>query len=309
MIRRLDEYLDSLDAAQTSGGMAFVSQNAKDRHETLLTYAERKHAAATYHLKNVRTFLDIDAKRMNKDMQESALLDDEMITESSSTLTRTADEYAYELSAFIEALKSAIDLLAEASSFYLRGVNVNYSISPLLKLSQKGAICPIINEVKDNSRWLSSIREYRHHLVHRLMPSLRTGHAIRSVGKITSSAIVPVVVPSTTPQYEPDTRKARLAEQLNTNGLDGLPGISILTERGIAKLANGKEETVHFSTRILPAEGYMRIEQFMKENLETFERFAEQLIKAFLEMKFRTVTVSKMGDSSQSANDVSTDPT
>lgn len=300
MIGRLEEYLDSLDAAQTGDSMAFVSQSAKDRHESLLTYAKRKHAAATYHLKNVRTFLDVDAKRMNEDVQESALLDDEMITESSSRLTRTADEYAYELSAFIEALKSAIDLLAEASSYYLRGVQVNYSISPLLKLSQKGAIGPILNEIKDNSRWLSSIREYRHHLVHRLMPSLRAGHAIRSVGKIISSAIVPVVVPSTTPKYEPDTRKARLAEQLNTNGLDALPGISILTERGIAKLDNGKEETVHFSISILPAEGYVPIEQFMKENLETFEKFAEQLLEAFLEMKFSARTVSKIEDSSQS---------
>lgn len=292
MTEHLEDYLGRMDAAQTGAGMAFNTQDAKDRHESLLTYARRKYAAATYHLGNVRRLLRADADRMDKDVEDSAFLADKTTVESSSSFTRPADEYVYELSAFLEALKSAIDLLSEASGAYLRGVEVNYSIGPLLKLVQKGARSPILDAVRDNSGWLSTLRDYRHHLVHRLMPSVRAGHAIRSVGKITSSALIPVVVPDRTPQYEPDTRRT-LAEQMVGEPLEGLPGISVQTEKGTIKTGKSREETVHLAIEIGPVPGYGRIEEFMKEQLKLFSRFADQMIHAFLSSKFVLAAIDR----------------
>jgi hypothetical protein len=284
-------YLERLDSAEVGPERLFASQSAKDRHESLLAYASRKHAAAQYHLSNVRKLLVSDLGRMTKDEQDSSFVAGDIVTESASTFTRTADEYSFELSAFLEALKSAVDLLSEASCIYLKGVNANYSITPLLKLSERSETGPVIDEVKDNSFWLRSLQDYRHHLVHRLMPSTRTGHVIRSVGMLTSAAVIPVVVPVRTPQYAPDTRRA-LAEQIMTDPLEGLQGILVQTERGITKV-DDKAETVHYAVRIYPADGYQLIEQFMEENLEAFQAFTEQLIQAFITLNFTAVAFTR----------------
>ena len=58
-------------------------------------------------------------------------------------------------------------------------------------------------------------------------------------------------------------------------------------------MTGNKEETVHFSIRIVPIEGYKPIEEFMGNNLAIFESFAGQLIQALADMNFTAAAISK----------------
>ena len=102
----IESYFDRLDAAPIGPGAMFPTQMAKDHHESLLTYAQRKSASAAYHLANVRKFLERDARRLTESPQDLSPAVADMISEPSFTLTLTADEYVYELSAFLGRSKA-----------------------------------------------------------------------------------------------------------------------------------------------------------------------------------------------------------
>ncbi|MCP6727582.1 MAG: hypothetical protein KJI69_06240 [Patescibacteria group bacterium] len=183
-------------------------------------------------------------------------------------------------------MKSALDLLAEACSKYILGVQTNYSIQPLIRLVQKGWTGPILDVVSQSLDWLIRLREYRHHLVHRLMPSLRTGHRTETIGSTTAKVYYPVVVPRKTPSFVPDTRAVHAMEAED----DHLTGLDYGRAVGTTLRSDGTEEVVHLQLSTRPSQGYVAIEHFVAEHLENFEWLFQNLMEALNALDFKPVS-------------------
>jgi hypothetical protein len=248
--------------------------------------------AANYHLDNVRGFIENERRAIKLRDPASDEIDNLRIYKSVSRFTRTANEYIYELSAFLEALKSSVDLLAEVCSFYLPGVTTNYSISPLLKLIDKGKHCSILDTIAQNLDWLSTLRTYRHYLVHRLMPSAHSGYTTQRFHNKTATAYYPVVVPEKTPSFIPDTRTHRMMEEMmDDDEMGRLPGLVFGTSIGTSRGANGKEEVHEFELYVEPCEGYKLIDEFMAEHISNCHKLFQHIIQVFEALNFKPVKI------------------
>ena len=198
----LDEYFSTMDHALIGGNSIFSDENAKEKHESILMYAFRKYRAACYHLERVKQLMG-DAV---SDADFADFLNNEHLPNGAKTkisVTRTADHFIYELAAFFEAAKSSLDFIATACSWYLKGMTTD-SIRTFIRCvdndSKKGHVFDV---TRKHLPWLKEIREYRHHLVHRMVITTSTTHEVHKRGNLTKRINHPVVVPKSTPSYFP----------------------------------------------------------------------------------------------------------
>src|SRR5439155_24419538 len=113
-------------------------------------------------------------------------------------MRRSAEPYSFELSAFLVAIKSGFDFLATVGALHLLGITAD-SIATVMKLANEGVGGPIFAEVMAAVPWLIAVRNYRHHLVHRLVLLPTAGWAVSTRYGTVTAAQVPVVVPEQTP--------------------------------------------------------------------------------------------------------------
>jgi len=201
-IDKLDQYFVLMDAATVGEQSVFANNQAKEWHESILTYAMRKYRAASYHLENVtRLIVERRADSPCTDILDDVAFPHDKIVEASVICRYDADTFIYELAAFLEAIKSSLDFLATASCVYLRGVTAD-SIRTLIRLAEN----PQDNRrgigfeaTKRHLAWLKQLRDYRHHLVHRMVICTSAGHEVHRKGAIVRAIQHPVVVPESTP--------------------------------------------------------------------------------------------------------------
>lgn len=289
MLNVLNDHFSSLDDATISDLSIFRDEKDKQKYETLLMYAFRKLKAAEYHLGNVKTLIANDQKALDNTNPLTLELNGKIKFSSSFKFTKEANEYIYELSAFLEALKSSLDILAEVCSFYLPGVQTNYSISPLLKLVDKGRKNLILDVIEQNLDWLKALRDYRHHLVHRLMLTANSGYETQLIGDKTAKVNYPVVVPIKTPSFILDTRLSQMEEMMDSDEIDRFPGLSFGSSTGKYIDADGIEHIIQFGLHATPNKGYKRIEDFMDEHLKAYISFSEQMISTFERLEFQFI--------------------
>ena len=177
---KLFAYFVRMDSAPVGEGAVFEDDQAKERHESLLMYSLRKYQAASYHFENVRRLLAVEPPHsISADVFHGLSLPHGRATAKFSAYTQ-ADHFIYELAAFLEAAKSSLDFLATASLIYFRGIQGD-SIRTLIRLADQPKTPregPILDVVKRHLSWLKQLREYRHHLVHRMVISLSTGQEL-----------------------------------------------------------------------------------------------------------------------------------
>ncbi len=170
-------------------------------------YVFRKYQAVQYHFQNVLRYLKEEKDKIVF-MKEDRVLIKKVINVTGTTKL-PANHYVYELSAFLEAMKSAIDFLATVVSLHLKGKQFD-KISSLMKLVEKGRIIPLFDQIKSHFNWLSEIREYRHHLVHRLIINISQEYKTLKMSDSLKTYKRPIVVPEKSPKYLPDTRMSTL---------------------------------------------------------------------------------------------------
>lgn len=249
-------------------------------------YSFRKFQAAKYHFNNVIAFLNKDFKQEKGVSTKADVVSNNFkgkgvkIIRTEKTTEGSAPHYVYELSAFLEALKSAIDFSAAACKIHLKGIDVD-SITPLIRLVKKGRTGPIINQVKKHLSWLENIRSYRHHLVHRNVFLISIFSKSLSVGDKEFKTHRPIVIPKKPPKYVPDTRKNRLMG-------DSL-GIEIHQIESSTTI-NGK--ITDYRTDYLISENYILLEDFMKKNLCSFKEFFAGIIKDLTSVNFNEIQIT-----------------
>jgi len=276
----LDEYFKKLDTAPILPTGMFTSEGDKERYETLFMYAFRKYRAAIYHYENVKNFIKADEANAQKLL--SPELENSQASKIVMRVSRTADHYAYELSAFLEALKSSVDFLATACTSHLPDIKFD-SLKTLIRLVKKRhRTGPIFDEVKRNLEWLERLRSYRHHVVHRRIISTSSGYERRVIEGIAKTAIHPVIIPESPPPYIPDTRRRRAMEE--SLGFD-----SSWKEVRV-NVVNGKEKILNYSFSYHPPDGFTAIEDFMESHLNSFKKFFTEIIHTLSGLNFRTCT-------------------
>jgi len=280
----LDNYFKQLDSVSIKSDGFFRQEDDKDRYETLFMYSFRKFQAAKYHYSNVLKFLIRGFKSEKGARIKAELLDSNHKTKGSivSAITTTeisSNYYVYELSAFLEALKSAIDFLAAACEIHLKGIKLD-SITPLIRLVLKGKTGPILDQAKKHLVWLEYIRSYRHHLVHRKLFTISSVTKSIYKGDKESKIHAPIVIPKKPPRYTPDTRKNRLLR--NSFGLE-VPCIE--------STVTIDDKIIDYNLEYLITEDYISIEEFMKNNLYSFNEFFIDIINDLTNLNFNEVQI------------------
>jgi hypothetical protein len=182
----LENHFKNLDTCELGDNKVFSSQTDKEHYESYIMFAFRKFKSLNYHFSNINCLINKEITDLEeKDIQESKSKEFKRFKKLKIVMKMKKDayEFIYELSAFLEALKSCMDLLAEVASFYFKGINVNYSISPLLKLSNKKK-SKILDFISNNANWIRIIRNYRHPIVHRLVLQLKSGYVRKLGGQV-----------------------------------------------------------------------------------------------------------------------------
>ncbi|MGA7500568.1 MAG: hypothetical protein WBX00_27890 [Isosphaeraceae bacterium] len=275
-------YFVHMDSAPVGEGAVFADDRAKERHESLLIYSLRKYQAASYHFENVRRLLAVEPP----DSISTNVFDGFSHPHGRATAKffayTQADRFIYELAAFLEAAKSSLDFLATASLAYFRGIQGD-SIRTLIRLADQPLTAregPILDAVKRHLSWLKQLREYRHHLVHRMVISASTGQELHKRDDCVMKIEHPVVVPETTPSYLPDTRLSRLMEE-HPRGLD------MSWRMATAKNADGTEKVIDFSVNYQPSTGYVEISEFMASHFTLLGTFISEVVADIGNLNFK----------------------
>jgi hypothetical protein len=274
----LDEYIDKFNNAPFSQTGIFKNPRDKEHYETIFMYSFRKYRAAVYHYNHVSKFLK-DHEEFAQTTSSRDIGKDGAYTVN---LSYTADHYAFELSAFLESLKSSIDFLASSCSFHLPGIKCR-SISTLMKLvKDEDKRGPIFDEVRENLEWLEGLRTYRHHFVHYRMNSTSCGYERQVINGVQKIIIYPVIIPESPPPYIPDTRENRAVEKSPFLKYSG----------GYIKIKNdnGGDNSL---LKFYPPPGYVAIEDFMELYLNLYEKFFTELIHALSDLDFKNSPLSK----------------
>lgn len=262
------EHLTNLDAAPIAPTAMFESDQKRERYESLITFAYLKYSAAKYHLERVQSLL-----REEDERTEAALLKEISPKKSaghtySSGVLRDSPVFGHELVAFLAAIKSGLDFLATAASMRFKGIQCD-SIRTFIKRADQGKCDPFSECVKEHLEWLKDLRDYRHHLLHRLVLPTQTGGRFSNRGLKSAKTTYPVVVPSKTPKGFADTRKAKLFEAT----LDDIPRIDTSESYGYVTYPNGRKEILLNEIGAKPAQGYEEIGAFTDRHCKAFAIF------------------------------------
>jgi len=290
LVTTLDKLFSVLDAIEYGSGMIFSNESEKERYESLLMFAFRKSQAAQYHLRNVHRLMteaSVESEASERLLRAEFANQSESGRKSMTAKFTTrigGREYAFELSACLQAIKSGLDFIAAASVRHLRGVRAD-SIRTLMGLVSKGVRGPILNEVAQSYEWLSAVRDYRHHLIHRLViaPARGWQTSVTEAGLVKAS--YPVVVPVRPPSHVSDTRRARMMDEAVPEGL------SIREMKGRVTHSDGRQHLIREEISVDPAPGFTRIEDFMKEHIHAFEGFFVGIVQSLTDLRGMTATM------------------
>jgi len=242
-------------------------------------FSYRKYQAILYHYINVlkklieyydsNNIVKVEANVLNLNLESMGLeIKTTTITKFSST------EFVYELSSYLEAMKSAIDFLATACAIHLKGIELD-SITTLIKSVKRGRVGLIFDQVKNYLSWLEYIRSYRHHLIHRNIFTLEIIKKHQCICHTTIIYTSPLIIPDTPPKFLLDTREVHSMDY-PFNGIQPYIETSIIIDEKIT------EDYIEDS---IP-KGYILIEEFMKKNLITFMHFFIDIITCLLNSDF-----------------------
>jgi hypothetical protein len=277
--RAFEEHLHKLDQAPIGQDAVFENQHSRERYESLITFTFHKLLAAKYHLEQVEALLDSERLSLDRfaaqteSQSESISAVKPYKTMLTSSRLREEPAFGYELVAFVAAIKTGLDFMATAAAIHFKGVKCD-SIRMFLRRAEQNNSDPFSNCVSRHMDWIENIRDYRHHLLHRLIVRTQSGGRISVSGGKSAKVIYPVVVPTETPRGCLDTRRIRSFEAT----LDDVQRIDISESYAYVEYPDGRTEALIHEIGATPARGYERVEDFMHRHIEAFAEFFQDAI-------------------------------
>lgn len=197
-----------------------------------------------------------------------------------SRVTIDRPDYFHELVAFLQALRSSVDFLVAAASFFVDGGECQ-SISDLLRWMDRGRKHPLLAIVGLHRAWLQHLQAYRDHLVH---SATIVSQDVSVAGSgIQKGGPLPVVVPRQIDESPLDTRWSRV----NRDSLESFARFEFRESYEVP----GKPAVVRSRVEYRVPHSHVAIEEFMVEQLAAFDSFVSDLLAAFQELKFTPVRV------------------
>jgi hypothetical protein len=281
VFEHLEALFKNLDAAKLAPETILKSEAQKEHYEAYVMFAFRKLQAARYHCERVEALVATqhhELCELHAGAEPEA--DTLKITSTTMRISKSAQEFACELSAFFAAIRSAIDFLAIACAQHLDGVEAT-SIKTLLRLA-KSKTGPILDVIAEDTEWIARVRDYRDHLVHRLViPTTSGGETHWKYGNRVTVPY-PIVVPAEMPRHIPDTRRARALD-------DPEARFMVSTSETLFTSSNPRQHFGEHTVEIEPAPGYIRIEDLMGRELAACERFFVRIIDTLIKLNFAPV--------------------
>ncbi|MBV9065826.1 MAG: hypothetical protein JO004_08665 [Methylobacteriaceae bacterium] len=276
----LEQVFKELDDAKAGNNHPiFKKFDDKEHYETRLMFAVRKRQAAKYHMDNLienHTRAATEAKKHAMAHKKKRL---GSATKFTASVTRPSSDCAHELAAFFAALRSGLDFLTMAASRSLPGTTA-HSIHTLMKMVEKGQSAPVLAVVAKHLAWLNQLKDYRDEIVHRMViQQPTTGWKVSHNGK-TSTAILPVVVPTSIPKFMPDTRRSRMMDAELPLGLD------LHQSTGTVTYPDGSQKVLEHTVKYSPAEGYAPVDKFMRDHLKAYDAFLNDVLVVLAMLKF-----------------------
>lgn len=264
----------------------FKKAIGKEFYETKLMFIHRKRQAAQYHHNAVLTLQKADDEISQKAATEAL---EKMVSLKSSTSSishiRTVQEYCYELSAFLAALRSALDFLAKVVAFSIPEMQQVDSISSFIKKVDDGESGFFLDDLKAHLEWVLEVREYRDEVVHRsVMDSPNTGWHVSHKGK-SSVSVLPILIPRHKPVFVFDTRRSRCHDM-------ELPvGFYKSETHGAITYNDGSVEVLEHTEEYLPTDDYVEIDVFMEQHLQAFDDFFDKVLNTILDSNFKVMKI------------------
>jgi hypothetical protein len=196
---------------------------------------------------------------------------------------RTANEFTYELCAFFAALRSSIDFLVRACVLHSKAVQAD-SISSFITWIEKGKTGPTLDVVAKHIKWLKALRDYRDHLVHRLVIGTVSGGQREWKDGVWHSTPFPVVVPAETPKHVPDTRRARAMTEPEAL-------FDVRSSHCMVTYSDGTKKVMESKVEISAGQGYLEIEDLMNRELSAFEAFFVDVLTTLTKLNFKAAAI------------------
>jgi hypothetical protein len=291
---RLEALFKRLDEAKLAPETILKSEAQRENYESILMFAFRKLQAARYHRKRINEFVELQRTELIGPETRSKLKRHELKGGDRAWLrmSKSSNEFAFELCAFFAAIRSGVDFLAVACAQHMKEVQQATSIRIFLKLITNGKRGPILKVISEHAEWLDWLRDYRDYLVHRLVISTTSGGQIQWEGGKAVVTPYPILIPSGTPQHVPDTRRLRAFDEPESR-------FSVATSKAFITEVNGTKRVIEHSVKMEPVDGYIRIEDLMNREVAAFERFFVSIVEVLIEVDFVPTPLEK--DSPQKA--------
>jgi hypothetical protein len=295
---KIDKFLDALDMTPVGDSVIFQRKRDKEHYESLLSFTLSNYHSAQYHLRNVEGFIEQEESKLdefaNRSKEELQAFHDEIAgidaVGFSASRSGSADEYGYELAAFLVDIKTALDFLATMGSFHLRGIQAD-SIKTFIRLVEKGKGSRILSVISNWLDWLIALRDYRGKLVHRLVLKHEKGFVLRQMNKHIVKCRYPVVIPEETPSFVFDTRQTRFSDfHYDMNDIDTPVGLAIMSSEAWATIDDGPKILLDSNNNVLPAPGFVAIELFMKRHLDNFHSFLMAFLQSLQSFDLETIS-------------------
>ena len=274
----LDNLLLALD--KTNAPM-FPDVEAKENYESRVMFAYRRLSAAKHHLNNVLTQTQSENTELKGEIERTTAINKKFVKKrvqlsadsfsAASSLLQQNPYYSHELIAFLSALRSGLDFIAQIAAKHIKGVQAD-SISTFVKDKKKRPTNDFYDLFDSHKEWILELRKYRDKVIHGFNILAPSGYEIHHKAGQSRGTQYPVLVPSSAPLFALDTRRSR-------DATDRLPNAVMMTGE-TREFKSGTDVLTDFEVEYLPGAGYIPIEEFMKNHIQSYETF----FAAFLDL-------------------------
>jgi len=206
----LKELFKKIDEAPIGGDGFFKNDTEKEQYESSFMIAFRKYQGAKYHYNNVLNLYKLNKQEAIKFVLETRKFSKGRPFFGGIEMLHNADEYTYELSAFLAAIKSCLDFIATATRPHLKGFDQMDSIKTLMKqVESKGKDEGIFTIILKYLDWLNEVRDYRHKVIHRTVILTKSSVVIRNLKDKSEIFIHSIFIPKNPPRNILDTHKSQ----------------------------------------------------------------------------------------------------
>jgi hypothetical protein len=272
-----DALLDVLASAPVgTPGALFRTERGKQWMESCVIRAIRKLQAAEYHCTNISS----EIRELNKTARKAAR---SFKGKQGKMFARSEkDKIAYELDAFLAAVRSCIDFVSGMLALHM-GMNRRTGSTSLLKKLKPTS--PFSGLLTRWQQWIGQVKEYRDEYVHYRTLYMSGGFEIESRAGKSVATIVPVLVPEEVLPDKPTTRVGRnlmmLVDIHKNIGIEGVPPCP----KG--PMSDAGEKVMEILAEF-ERDKYVPVEDLCGQHLKKLHQFVSESFKEVHPLKFHS---------------------